>query len=470
MKHLRRSDMPAQSSPPDTLASLWRIAGLPGDALSFIDLAGRDPVFPSSFAIGTAAQATVGAAALAACELAHARGAGRQRMSVDMTHAAVECTGTFTVDGREPETWGRFSGLYRCADGYVRIHANFEHHQDGALRLLGLDPKSATREDAQRALLGWRGGDYEDAAAAQGLVVTMLRTFDAWDATPQAHAIAAQPLMTITRIGDAPPRALPSLPAAARPLDGVRVLDLTRILAGPVGGRALAAFGADVMLVNAPHLPNISAIADTSRGKRSALLDLRSEADRETLRRLIDGAHVFSQGYRPGGIASLGFGPEALAKHRPGIVYTSLTAYGTQGPWAQRRGFDSLVQTAMGFNAAEGEAAGDGKPRPLPMQMLDMASGFLMAFGATAALWKQQHEGGSWHVQVSLAQTGHWLRGLGRVDDGLKIPKPDFTPYFERHASGFGELLAIKPSAQLARTPAGYARASVRPGASEARW
>ncbi|MDR5880989.1 CoA transferase [Caballeronia sp. LZ032] len=458
------------ASASDTLHALWRIAGLPDDALSFIDLPGREPVFPSSFAIGTAAQASVAAAALAACELAHARGVERQRVSVDMTHAAVECTGAFTVDGQAPETWGRFSGLYRCADGYVRIHANFEHHQDGALRLLGLDPKTATRADAEHAMLAWRGREFEDAAAAQGLVVTMLRTFDEWDATPQARAIAAQPLMTLTRIGDAPPRALPALAEAARPLDGIRVLDFTRILAGPVGGRALAAFGADVMLVNAPHPPNIPAIADTSRGKRSALLDLRTERDRAALGQLIDEAHVFSQGYRPGGLAALGFGPDALAARRTGIVYVSLTAYGTEGPWAQRRGFDSLVQTAMGFNAAEGEAAGDGKPRALPMQMLDMASGFLMAFGAAAALWRQQREGGSWHVQVSLAQTGQWLRGLGRVEGGIAAPTPEVAPFMTRYASGFGELVAVTPSAQLARTPAGYARESVRPGAGEARW
>ncbi|SAK80124.1 L-carnitine dehydratase/bile acid-inducible protein F [Caballeronia pedi] len=458
------------TSPLATLHDLWRIAGLPDDALSFIDLSGRDPVFPTTFAVGTAAQATVGAAALAACELGAARGVERQRVAVDMTHAAVECTGAFTVDGKEPETWGRFSGLYRCADGYVRIHANFEHHQDGALRLLGLDPRTATREDAGRALLAWRGAEFENAAAERGLVVTMLRTFDEWDTTPQARAIAAQPLMTLTRIGDAPPLALPALSSQARPLDGLRVLDFTRILAGPVGGRALAAFGADVMLVNGPHLPNIPAIADTSRGKRSALLDLRTANDRDTLWQLIDDAHVFAQGYRPGGIASLGFGPEALAARRPGIVYTSLSAYGTEGPWAERRGFDSLVQTAMGFNAAEGEAAGDGKPRALPMQMLDMASGFLMAFGAAAALWRQQREGGSWHVQVSLAQTGHWLRGLGRVEGGLKSAKPDLAPYVERYESGFGELMAVRPSAQFGRTPAGYARDAAPPGSSAARW
>jgi crotonobetainyl-CoA:carnitine CoA-transferase CaiB-like acyl-CoA transferase len=462
----RRSftDMPSSSF--DTLTALWHLADLPDEALGFIDLPGQDPVFPSTFAIGEAAQSTIAAAALAACELAHVRGAARQRVSVDMTHAAVECTGWFTVDGQEPETWGAFSGLYKCADGYVRIHANFEHHQNGALQVLGLDPATATRADAERALLNWRASDFEEACAERGLVVTMLRTFAQWDATPQGQAIARQPLTTLTRIGDAPPRALPALSADARPLDGIRVLDFTRILAGPVGGRALAAFGADVMLVNSPNLPNIPAIADTSRGKRSAHLDLLTDAGRDTLWRLIDEAHVFSQGYRPGGLAELGFGPQAVAARRPGIVYTSLTAYGTQGPWATRRGFDSLVQTATGFNDAEG----NGKPRPLPMQMLDMASGFLMAFGAAAALCKQQREGGSWLVEVSLAQTGHWLRGLGRVDGGLETAKPDLAPYLKREASGFGELDAVMPAARFERTPAGYARPSVPPGTSEAKW
>ncbi|MFT4267949.1 MAG: CoA transferase, partial [Xenophilus sp.] len=268
----------------------------------------------------------------------------------------------------------------------------------------------------------------------------------------------------------APPLALPALEARQRPLAGVRVLDLTRILAGPVGGKVLAAYGADVLLVNAPHLPNIGAIADTSRGKRSALVDLETDAGRQALRHLAGGAHVFVQGYRPGALAARGFSPEALAALRPGIVCVSLTAYGTQGPWSARRGFDSLVQTAMGFNHAEGEAAGDGRPRALPMQILDEATGFLIAFGAAAALARQQREGGSWHVQVSLAQTGHWLRGLGRVPGGLAAPRPEAAPFVERSASGFGTLDAIRHAAQLARTPAGWVAPSMPPGAHSPAW
>ncbi len=458
------------TEPRDVLAAIWSLAGLPLTGLDHVMLTGRDPVFPSSFAVGTAAQTTIAAAALAACELGHARGTPRQTVTVEMAHAAVECTGWFTLDGQEPELWDPFAGLYACADGHVRVHTNFRHHRDGALHLLGLDPATATRADAERAMLGWQALDFEQAAADRGLVATALRRFADWDATPQGRAVAAQPLMTITRIGDAPPRALPPLAGDQRPLTGLRVLDLTRILAGPVGGRALAALGAEVMLVNSPDLPNIAAIAETSRGKRSAHLDLRTAEGRSALWRLVADANVLAQGYRPGGIAALGFSPAALAAHRPGIVAVSLTAYGDQGPWAGRRGFDSLVQTAMGFNHAEGEAAGDGRPRALPMQILDQASGYLMAFGAAAALWRQQHEGGSWHVQVSLAQTGHWLRGLGRIDDGLTAPRPDFTPWVEDAASGFGRMRAIRPSALLARTPAGYARPSVPPGSDPAAW
>lgn len=454
----------------EPLHRIWRGVGLPLEALDELRLSGRDPVLPSSFAVGLAAQTSIAAAALAACELGHARGVARQRVDVDMTHATLEATSWFSLDGQELNPWDAFSGLYACADGHVRVHANFAHHREGALRLLGLDPAACTRADAEAALRGWRAIDFEQAAAERGLVATALRRFDQWDESAQGRAIAAQPLLTIERIGAAEPRVLPPLQADQRPLEGLRVLDLTRILAGPVGGKALALYGADVMLVNSPRLPNIDAIADTSRGKRSVHVDLRTPQGGETLWHLARDAHVFLQGYRPQGLAQLGFSPEALAARCPGIVYVSLTAYGTQGPWAQRRGFDSLVQTAMGFNHAEGEAAGDGRPRALPLQILDEAAGYLLAFGAATALRRQQLEGGSWHVQVSLAQTGHWLRGLGRVPDGLAVARPEIAPYLETSASGFGELRAVRHAAQLARTPARYARPSMPPGSHPPAW
>jgi hypothetical protein len=453
------------------LADLWQLAGLPEEALGCAQLTGADPVYPSSFRVATAAQSTIAAAALAACELAHVRGTPRQTVQVDAVHAAAECSAWFSIDGRTPDIWDKFSGLYRTSDGWVRVHANFRHHRDGALRLLGLDPVQAERKDAEAAMLAWKALDYEDASAREGLVAFALSSFAQWDASPQGQAIAAQPLLTITRIGDAPPRALPILSAQDLPLHGVRVLDLTRILAGPVGGRALAAYGADVMLVNAPHLPNIEAIADTSRGKRSVLLDLRDADDRERMDALVQGAHVLVQGYRPGALEKLGHGPEDVAQRSPGIVYVSLSAFGAHGPWRERRGFDSLVQTATGFNLAEAEAAGDAsRPRALPMQILDEATGFLIAFGAAAALRRQQREGGSWHVQLSLAQTGQWLRGLGRVRDGFAVQPPALEPFLETTPTAWGLLRGVRHSAQRGRAAVGPRRPSERPGDSPPRW
>lgn len=460
-------------TPTDILAQLLRNAGIPAEALDYANLTGAEPVAPSSFRVGTAAQSSIAAAALAACELGHQRGAPRQHVAVDMAHAASECSGWFSLDGQVPDPWDKFSGLYRCADGHVRIHANFAHHREGALRLLGLDPATACRADAEAAMQGWNALDFEDAAARSQLVASALRSFSEWDATPQGRALAAQPLFTIERMDapdPAPPLRLPALSAGDRPLSGLRILDFTRILAGPVGGRALAAYGADVMLVNAPHLPNIESIADTSRGKLSTLLDLRAGADHAALTRLVQSAHVFVQGYRPGGLDALGAGPQALARVRPGLVYVSLTAYGARGPWAERRGFDSLVQTCTGFNHAEGEAAGDGRPRALPMQILDQATGYLIALCAAAAVLRQQREGGSWHVQVSLAQTAHWLRSLGRVSGGLSCAPADMAPYLETVDSGFGTLCAIRHSAQLSRTPARWTRPSMPPGSHPPVW
>jgi crotonobetainyl-CoA:carnitine CoA-transferase CaiB-like acyl-CoA transferase len=272
------------------------------------------------------------------------------------------------------------------------------------------------------------------------------------------------------RIGNAPPREWPALARTDRPQHGLKVLELTRILAGPVGGRALAGYGADVMLVNSPHLPNIAAIADTSRGKRSAFADLRTAEGRAGLRAVLSQAHVFVQGYRPGALAALGLDPEALAAQRPGLVQVSLSAYGDEGPWGERRGFDSLVQAATGFNLAEAQAAGAAEPRALPMQILDMATGLLIAWGAQVALLRQRAEGGSWLVRLSLARTAQWLRELGRVGDGFAAPRPDFSGLMQRSTSDFGELDAVRHAAVFSHTPVAFDRPSVPPGTDALAW
>ena len=458
-------------NPKDVLAALWRAAGQPEAALDAIEFTGAEPVLPSSFAVGTAAQATVGAAALAAGELWHLRTGRRQSVRVAMRDAAIEFRSEryLRVDGKPyPEYHDKIHGLYRCGDGrYVRLHTNFAHHRDGMLALLGC---SHDRTAVARALEGWNAEMLETAAAEAGLVATASRSFAEWDAHPQGRAVAGLPPFSIEKIGDAPPK---PLPAADRPLAGIKVLDLTRVIAGPVCGRTLAAHGADVLLVIAPHLPAMAPLVmDNGRGKLSTHLDLRNAGARATLAALLRDADIFVQGYRPGAIAKYGFSPQDVARIRPGIVYVSLCAYGHEGPWAGRRGFDSLVQNANGLNVAEGEAAGLNQPKPLPTQELDHGTGYLMAFGAMSALARRATQGGSWHVRASLAQTGHWFRNLGRID-GLACSDPDFEQVRDRledSESGFGRLTAVRHAAVMSETPPRWARPSVPLGTHAPEW
>jgi crotonobetainyl-CoA:carnitine CoA-transferase CaiB-like acyl-CoA transferase len=322
----------------------------------------------------------------------------------------------------------------------------------------------------------WEAETFETAAAEAGMVATMMRTPQEWAAHPQGQAVARLPLFEITKIGETPSRPLPSFPEddERRPLSGIRVLDLTRVIAGPVCGRALAAHGADVMRVTGPHLPGLPELdIDTGRGKLSAEIDLRATDDREWLRSLVREAHVFVQGYRPGALAAKGFSPEALAEMRPGIVAVTLSAYGHEGPWATRRGFDSLVQNASGINVAEADALGAPAPKELPAQALDHATGYLMAFGATMALLRKTREGGSWHVRVSLAQTGHWLTGLGRLADGFTCPEPsgeEVRALTSEMDTPFGRLGFVTHAALLSETPAHWSRPPVKLGTHAPVW
>jgi crotonobetainyl-CoA:carnitine CoA-transferase CaiB-like acyl-CoA transferase len=461
----------SSSHPANILAGLWRLAGHDDTALNSAELTGAEPVLPSSFAVGTAAQATIAASALAAGELWRLRTGRRQRIAVDMRAAAIEFRSEryLRLDGKVPaEYHDSIAGLYCCGDGrWVRLHTNLPHHCTGLLKLLGCEHD---RGAVQRTLDGWEAEKLEDAAASAGLVVTACRTFAEWDAHPQGQAVAGLPPFTIEQISDAPAE---PLPAAERPLTGIKALDLTRIIAGPVCGRTLAAHGAEVLLITASHLPSMRPLViDTGRGKLSTSIDLREIKGRETLTALVRDADVFVQGYRPGAIARFGLGPEEIAKLRPGIVYVSLCAYGHAGPWAGRRGFDSLVQTASGFNAAEAEAFSQSRPRELPTQELDHATGYLLAFAAMTALKRRAERGGSWHVRCSLAQTGYWLRSLGRID-GMQCPDPrsaDVRDLLEESPSSFGRLTTVSHAARMSETTPRWQRQSVPLGTHPPVW
>ena len=459
-------------SPREILTDLWTAAGGDPAALDAVMLTGEEPQLPSSFRVAAAAQASIAAAGLAAAQVWKLRSGQSQGVAVDMRHAVVECRSEryLRVDGKPPgPAWDAIAGIYRTRDRrFVRLHTNFRHHRDAVCRVLDCKPE---RDDVQAALMQWDGEAFETAAYAGGCVVAMMRTHDEWSDLPQAKALAALPPIRIEKIGEAAPK---PWPAGDRPLAGLRVLDLSRVIAGPVAGRTLAAHGADVLLICGPDLPAIPWLTiDNGRGKLTSFIELKSEQGRDSLRDLLAQADIFSQGYRPRALASLGFSPQDAADINPGIISVSLSAYGHAGPWAERRGFDSLVQTATGFNHAEGQAAGVDGPKELPAQMLDHATGHLMAFGAMMARARQSREGGSWHVRVSLAQTGRWLWNLGRVVDGFKtadLTDEAVLPFVEEVPSGFGPLRSVRHSAALSKTPAFWARPAMPLGSHPPQW
>src|SRR5438477_6783268 len=344
------------TAPNETLRTILPIAGWgDGQAADVTFTGGADPVLPTPFCIGAAGAAALAASGLAATELWRARTGRRQRVTVDLRQATaalrssqyIRLAGTGVSSARNT-----IMGFYPTRDGrWSYLHCNFPNHRAAALRVLGV---AEDRDAVARAVATWNAADLEKAIIAAKGAGGMARTQAEWARHPQGAAIATLPLMEILRIGDSAPEPLPT---GDRPLSGIRVLDLTRVLAGPTCARTLAEHGADVMKITAAHLPNLGYQEwDTGHGKLSAELDLRSPGDVNILRGLVRKADVFSQGYRPGSLANRGLSPEELAAVRPGLVYVSLCAFGHAGPWASRRGFDTVVQTVSGMTIRQAES------------------------------------------------------------------------------------------------------------------
>ena len=458
-----------------TLQALWEMAACEPDFLQEVIFNNRGGQLPSTFQIGDIASATIAAQALAAARLWHmrtGRQSPRQQISVDLRHsmAMFRADRYLTIDNQAPPDDGpSLFGFYQTGDGqWVQLHTNFPHHSAGVLAVLQC---GGQRDEVAAAIRNWNADALETRLADAGMCASMIRSPEAWQAHPQAAAIATLPLFEIIRIGDAPPQ---PMSAAARPLSGVRVLDLSRIIAAPVGARALAAHGADVLAVSAAHLPNFSSLViDTGRGKRAAQLDLRDAGGRSQLLELVHGADVFLQAYRPGSLAALGFSAEELCKLRPGLIHVDLSAYSHVGPWANRRGFDSLVQSATGIAYEEGVAGGLNGPGKLPCQALDYATGFLIAFATIAALQRRAVEGGSWQVRVSLAQTGRWLQNMprrGLYQDASELTEAEIAATLQTCASKYGQVSAVAPVERMSATPAYFDKPPVPLGNDGARW
>lgn len=379
---------------------------------------------------------------------------------------AVDASSYLRVDGKDLKDKDRLTGFYRARDGWVFLHGNFPHLRAGLLALFG----AVDKESLAMAVAGWAAQDIEEEAARRGLCAVVFRSREHWIKTPQAKAAMRAPLIRITRIGDAPP--VPFTPGV-RPLEGIKALDLSRVIAGPMTGKTLAEHGADVMLVSGPQLPFIEPLViETGFGKLSSFLDLTSVDDKMVLQGLVGDADIFIDAYRPGALAARGFGAEALVRMRPGIICVNLSAFARGGDWGERRGYDSLVQAAVGL----AEIGPDGQPKRLPCQPLDYITGYLAAFGAMAALIRRAQEGGSWQVELSLDRTALWLMEMAdRLGEDADVPagRSSLEAISDRLMdveSPFGMVRHLKPALELTETPGYWALPPVPLGSDPAKW
>ena len=463
---------------PALLAEAW--AALDADArlpagLEVLWISGAPGVLPSRLPAEDVAIACTAAALLAAGALHAQRGGnvgsrGSPAARLDRAHvaAAFRSEAHLRIDGeRTGPGFAPLSRFWRTADGWVRTHGNYPWHRAALLRALGCagDPEPVA---AALAELGAR--EAEDLVTGAGGVAAAVREEAAWRAEPPGQAAAAGALVEGTSIGGAAPR---WRPAGTLPAAGIRVLDLTRVIAGPVATRYLAALGADVLRLDAPDRPELPLHAyDGLPGKRSALLDFGTAEGNARLHELLGAADVLVHGYRPHALERFGLGSQALAERHPGLVAVSLSAWGSRGPWGARRGFDSIVQAASGIAMAESP---DGeRPGALPCQLLDHGTGYLCAAAALRALARQSARGGTRFCELSLARTAHWLLsqprdasgapGFRALEDGAE------TAWLTTLDSAAGPVTTVRPPGQLDGELLTWPGPLRRYGGDEAAW
>jgi CoA-transferase family III len=443
---------------PAGLEVLW-VSGAPGH-------------LPSRLPVEDMAVACAGAALLAAAALHAQRGGdcgsrGSPTARLDLGHvaAAFRSEAHLRINGeRAGPGFAPLSRFWRAADGWVRTHGNYPWHRAALLRALGCRDD---RESVAAAIAALSARDAEDLVTGAGGVAGAVRGEDSWRAEPPGRAVAGTRLVEAASIGGAAPRWRPAGPL---PASGIRVLDLTRVIAGPVATRYLGALGAEVLRLDAPDRPELTLHAyDGLFGKRSALLDFGAAEGNGRLHELLRSADVLVHGYRPHALDRFGLSPQSLAERHPGLVAVSLSAWGSRGPWGSRRGFDSIVQAASGIAMAE--SADGERPGALPCQLLDHGTGYLCAAAALQALARQSARGGTQFRQLSLARTAHWLLGLPREAAAPAPAAGDGDPaWLVTLDSAAGPVTTVRPPGQLDDEALAWPRPLSRYGGDEAAW
>ncbi len=415
-----------------------------------------DDTLPSVYGVTDLAVASIGAACLAVSRLT-----GGKPVAIDRRLASLWFGWSVCPEGwKPPPVWDPVAGDYQTEDGWIRLHTNAPHHRAAALGVLGAPGE---REFVAAAVARWRKDELETRIVEAGGCAAAMRSEADWAAHPQGQAVAAEPLIALTA-HPAVPRSWQ--PRPDRPLAGLRLLDLTRILAGPVATRFLAGYGADVLRIDPPGWDEGAVIPEISLGKRCARLDLEDKTDRARFEALLAEADLLVHGYRPGALEALNYGETARRTLNPALIDISLDAYGWSGPWRERRGFDSLVQMSAGIAEAGMTHRGRDRPTPLPVQALDHATGYLMAAAAVHALANRQ----AVTARLSLARTARLL-GEGGIDEQgavLQAGAEDWLADLEM--TGWGPARRLRPPALIERTPMSWDRPAGKLGSAEAVW
>ena len=427
----------------------------------------RATTLNTPFQAAEAAAAALAAGADVVRRAADQAGAGPGELSIDARHAESSLLSFAYLRFRDPEQGlgpriagedrTAAAGFYPSRDGrWVYLHSGFPHNTQGLLELLGVKDD---RRAVARAIGSQHAIDIENQIAEAGLCGAMVRSAAEWDASVPGRQLASRPIVEIIQMGDSPPEPLAG--PADRPLIGTRVLDLTRVLAGPTCARTLASYGADALRIGADHLPSIPLFAvDTGLGKRAASLNLQDDKDAARLKRLIRQADVFSQGYRTGAMEKLGFGVTDVLKVRPGMVYVSINCYGHDGDWRERPGWEQLAQAVTGMAVRQGRHLKLHEPTLLPAAVNDYITGYLAALGALVALERRARVGGSYWVRVSLARTAMWVRSLGERSHirTQPISPAELERFSTTTESTWGPLSHLAPAVSLGNAAVGWDR------------
>jgi len=447
------------------LGAAWRALGGEAAWLDRVEISGQGDL-PSAFAVTDLAAASVAAAALSVAERIASATARRPGVIVDRRLASLWFGFSLRPEGWTlPPVWDPIAGDYPAADGWIRLHTNAARHRAAALAALGC---AGERDAVAAAVGGWRADELEAAVVARGGCAAAMRGLAAWADHPQGRAVAAEPLVIVDGREAFAAADKPINPA--RPLAGVRVLDLTRVLAGPVATRFLAAYGADVLRLDPPDWDEPSVAPEVTLGKRCARLDLTDADGRARFLGLLAEADVIVHGYRPGALDALGLGEIERRRARPGLIDISLDAYGWSGPWAGRRGFDSLVQMSAGIAEHGMRHFGRDKPTPLPVQALDHAAGYLLAAAAVRGLTERAASGAGSSRRLSLARVAALLASerTGVTTPLAAVGESDFAPEIE--STDWGPARRFKPPAAVEGAPMLWPRPAGRLGAAPPAW